>query len=309
MSKALDRTTRRGGMTTPGANSGAAANVDPGRGVSMSQVSFKAKGYTYDQDIPKVFRKGAAEATALVLANKRKKEAGAVALYDKNFAHEQAISPRSDREMAKIEKQVHASGARQLDKPRKSMGRIVQRRVGWQATPTLIIITTAERELAKGADGKMRPSGEWLIESRKTYRNLDGAAQKRTGTVKDDSTPTAPTVAAAVPQAAPAAQGTPNARPAAQQDSFPEGTFALGFLPAEVRRSVIARVPEPTVFDGTSLQFQDPNTGEPTRNEVNVIRMDEKVAVVVQAVRKPGEDAWSVSQASYALGAPEVEQA
>lgn len=304
-----------GGLARPGAHGGGAPAPDPGQGISVKEVTFTAKGYTYDSDIPKTFRKGAAESTALALRAKGKKSAtgsGTLAVYDKKAAEANVVSPRTAAEQAKIEATVIASGARQLEKPRRSMGRIVQRRVGWQATPTLIVITTAERELTKGDDGKMRPSGEWLIEHRKTYRNLDGAAEKRVGNVlADDAEPEDQTVRAAAPgdarpQATPAP--TPQPTPASAQDSFPEGTFALSFLPRAVRSSVIARVPAPTVFDGTSLQFSHPQTGEVDRLEVNVIRMDERRAVVVQARRKPDGREWEVSQATYSLGEPEIEQ-
>ena len=309
MSKDIERSTgsKRGGLSTPGA-SGSAPAPSPGVGIDRTRVSFEAPGYIYDRDIPTEFRKGAKKSAELALRAKQKSQPGALALYDENFAKVHNISPRSAREMAKIQKQVHASGARQLDKPRKSMGRIVQRRVGWQATPSLIVITTAERELTKGEDGKFRPTGEWLIENRKTYRNLDGNAQKRTGTVKDDSA--APqVVTAAAPGATPTsnvAQQAPSANPEAAE--FPEGTFALSFLPASVRQSAFASVPKPTVFDGTSLQFASPVSGEVDRVEVNVIRMSEKHAVVIQGKQKPGSDDWEVSQATYRLGDPEVEQ-
>lgn len=289
-----------GGLARPGSG----ATPDPGKGTSLSQVTFAGKGYTYAGDIPTQFRQGAAEQnSALALRRKAKGQglggsSGAVALYDPS----KVVAPKSSEALAKIESKVIASGARQLPQPRRSLGRTVQRRIGWQATPTLIVITTAERELLQGDDGKYRPQGDWLIEHRKTYRNLGGAAAKRVGTIPDDPEE-APTTQGSTPAASSAATGGASA-----DDAFPEGAFALSFLPSPVRSSVRGRVPNPTVFDGTSLQFSDPQTQKPSRLEVNVIRMDEKRAVVVQATKVPGETSWSVSQATYALGEPEVEQ-
>lgn len=289
MSKDLAHSNRSGGT---GLARGGAVQPDPGQGQSISDVSFDAKGYTYDDDIPTAFRQGAAESTAVAIRAKEPKSSSEL------VPAGQAVPMRSDSELAKIAKQAIASGARQLDKPRKVADRIVQRRVGWRATPALIVISTAERELARGEDGKLRPSGDWLLEHRKTYQNADGAAKKRTGRVSVNEKP-------------PAASGGSNgssASPAAPAERFSEGDFTLSFLPPSVRSSVLARVPIPTVFDGTVLQFAD-NSGTVDRQEINLIRMDEKTAVVVQASRKPEGENWDVSQALYSLTEPEVEQA
>lgn len=302
MSKDLapsDSSARRGALSTPGAGSRNTAITDPGQGASIHKVAFTQRGYTYDKDIPTRFRKGAAQSNALVVAQP-KKPSGALAVFSKSTA---STSPKSHRELAKIASQVIASGARQLEKPRRSAGRIVQRRIGWQATPALIVITTAERELTKGEDGKLRPAGEWLIEHRQTFRSTDGAAQKRTGTVAMGETE-APVISQAT-QARPSSDSGATAG----QDSFPEGQLALSFLPASVRSSIIGRVPAPTAFDGTVLQYTDAHTLEVDRQEINVLRMDARRAVVVQASRKPDASAWEVSQATYTLGEPEIEQA
>ena len=71
---------------------------------------------------------------------------------------------------------------------------------------------------------------------------------------------------------------------------------------------MIARVPVPTVFDGAVMLVSDGTTGKEDHKEVNVIRMDDKRAVVVQAKLKPTSDEWEVSQAAYALSSPEIEQ-
>lgn len=271
------------------------AFVDPGKGTDIGGVSFGGRAFTYDKDMPTSFRSGAKAQTDLVLRKQTKQSGTDLALA------RDVVAPKSDRQVKKIEKASIASGVRQLEKPRRSMGRTVQRRVGWNATPTQIMVTTAERELTKRADGKLTPSGEWLIEHRKTFTNATGAAEKRVGKVKA-SAPAPGAPSGSQPPSAPSASAS------AASDSFPEGQFALSLLPAQVRSSAIARIPTPTVFDGAVMLVSDGKTGEEIHKEVNVIRMDDKRAVVIQATLKPNADEWEVSQATYTLSAPEIEQ-
>lgn len=271
------------------------AFVDPGKGTDIGGVSFGGRALTYDEDMPTKFRSGAKAATELVL-RKQAKQSGTDLVRARDV-----VAPKSDRQVKKIEKASIASGTRQLEKPRRSMGRTVQRRVGWNATPTQIVVTTAERELSKRDDGKLSPSGEWLIEHRKTFTNASGPAEKRVGKV-GTSAP-APGVSSDA-----SAPSRPLAQASSAGDAFPEGQFALSLLPAQVRASVIARVPTPTVFDGAVMLVSDSNTGEEDHKEVNLIRMDDKRAVVIQAKLKPKLDTWEVSQATYSLSAPEIEQ-
>lgn len=270
------------------------AFVDPGKGTDIGGVSFGGRALTYEEDMPTKFRSGAKAQTDLVLRKQSKQSTTDLVLA------RDVVAPKSDRQIKKIEKASIASGTRQLEKPRRSMGRIVQRRVGWNATPTQIMVTTAERELTKRDDGKLSPSGEWLIEHRKTFTNTAGAAEKRVGKVK---------VSAPAP-GAPDGTQAPSAPTATApgEDSFPEGQFALSLLPAQVRSSAIARVPIPTVFDGAVMLVSDAKSGEETHKEVNVIRMNDRRAVVIQAKLKPNADEWEVSQATYSLSDPEIEQ-
>lgn len=270
------------------------AFVDPGKGTDIGGVSFGGRALTYEEDMPTKFRSGAKAQTDLVLRKRSKQSTTDLVLA------RDVVAPKSDRQIKKIEKASIASGTRQLEKPRRSMGRIVQRRVGWNATPTQIMVTTAERELTKRDDGKLSPTGDWLIEHRKTFTNTTGAAEKRVGKVK---------VSAPAPDA-PGGTQTPSAPTATApgEDSFPEGQFALSLLPAQVRSSAIARVPIPTVFDGAVMLVSDAKSGEETHKEVNVIRMNDRRAVVIQAKLKPNADEWEVSQATYSLSDPEIEQ-
>lgn len=270
------------------------AFVDPGKGTDIGNLSFEGRALTYEEDMPTRFRSGAKAQTELVLRKESSKSGSDLVLA------RDVVAPKSDRQIKKIEKTSIASGTRQLEKPRRSMGRVVQRRVGWNATPTKIMVTTAERELTKRDDGRLAPSGDWLIEHRKTFSNASGAAEKRVGKVK---------TSAPAPGASDTPQGSSVPSPAsAGGDTFPEGQFALSLLPAQVRSSLIARVPTPTVFDGSVMLVSDSTTGEENHKEVNVIRMDDKRAVVIQAKLKPNTDEWEVSQATYTLSPPEIEQ-
>lgn len=262
---------------------------DPGTATRMSQLVFETKALVYDQDIPRTFRQGARASTELALRSEERARPGG-----------ELIPPRDQATTDSITQAAIASGVRQLSKPRKSSGRIVQRRIGWQATPGLIVITTAERELSPNATGKYSPAGDWLIEDRRTYREASGKATKRTGDVPTDKDTTATRTAK---NSAPG-HGTE----AAVATAFPEGAMALGMLPAQVRSSAIGRVPSPTQFDGVVLQEPDV-AGNPVRLEVNVLRMDTSRAVVIHASRKMGDLQWSVSQAAYRLTDPEIEQA
>lgn len=273
------------------------AFVDPGKGTDIGGVSFGGRALTYTDDMPTSFRVGAKAQTEMVLSKESTASASLVLARD-------VVAPKSDRHLKKIEKASIASGMRQLEKPRRSLGRVIQRRVGWNATPTQIVVTTAERELTKRPDGRLAPSGEWLIEHRQTFTNTLGAALKRVGKVKSSApAPGAPNTATPPPAA-----HTPTPSASAGAETFPEGDFALSLLPAQVRSSVMARIPVPTVFDGAVMLVSDGTTGEETHKEVNVIRMDDKSAVVVQAKLKPDTDEWEVSQATYSLSAPEIEQ-
>lgn len=273
----------------------AVGQVNSGTATSLSQFTFKKKALIYARDMPRAFRKGVKASTELALTSGRATAGGELILASDAPA---IIAPRDEAATQRVEEAVIASGMRQLAKPRKSSGRVVQRRVGWQATPDRIVITTAERELAKADSGKYAPAGDWLIEDRRTYPEESGTATKRTGTVPMDPTPDDEASADSGPEGAEAAVA----------QAFPEGSGFLGVLPAQVRSSAIARVPSPTQFDGVLLQEPD-KAGNPVRLEVNVLRMDTQRAVVIQASRGMDDSQWSVSQATYRLGSPEIEQA
>lgn len=280
------RTTHSGGLSTSTSTA-----PDVGGDSDITQAQFTAKGLTYGHDMPTTFRTGVSTSTEVTIRRRGELSTARVR------------PPRSAAESAKDAKDAIASGVRQLDKPRRNNQRIVQRRIGWQATPSLIVVSVAERELEQSEPGKYRPtSSGWLMEHRSTYRNTDGRASKRVGKVPFE---TAGTDA----DTANSGETEPNLTQQKVRQAFPEGADALSYLPPAVRASVIGRVPAPTVFDGVVVQFSDPHTGAARRLQVDVLRMSSTTAVVVKATASPGGREWEVSQAVYSLDIPEVEQA
>lgn len=273
-----------------------AAPVAAGRSSSLGDFEFTKRALTYGTDMPRVFRRGGRASTELTL---RKDDRPGTSLVLASSAPT-VIAPRSDADTRRIENAAIASGVRQLAKLRRSGDRIVQRRIGWQATPDRIVLTTAERAMSKNPEGKYAPAGDWLIEDRRTFRIRQGKAEKRTGTVRtDDPTPAGGTTK--TPEAVAAAE----AQEAAVSERFPEGAQSMGFLPSQVRRSMVARVPQPTQFDGVILQAVEP----PHALTVHVLRMDQQRAIVVQATQEPDGSAWKVTQAHYLLTDVEIEAA
>lgn len=287
------RAPRAGGLAHGGPQS-----PETGQATSLASLEFTNAALDYSDDLPRTFRSGVKASTEVALRSGKDARSGGELILASSTAPS-IIAPRDPATTRRIEKATIASGVRQLDKPRKASGRIVQRRIGWQATPDLIVITTAERELTKTAEGKYAPTGNWLIEDRRTYREANGRATKRTGAVPIEETSPAP---GETPATAPGLESAVAAQ-------FPEGAQALGALPSAVRSSAIARVPSPRQFDGVILQYSDQGTNQPTSLEVNVLRMDAARAVVIQATRAVSSTTWSVSQATYKLTEPEIEQA
>lgn len=274
-------------------------SVESGQATAMSQLTFSGAALDYGSDLPKKFRTGVKASTEVALHSGKDARSGGELILASS-ARSPIIAPKGDSATRRVEKSAIASGVRQLAKPRKSSGRVVQRRIGWQATPDRIVITTVERELKKTAAGKLAPSGAWLIEDRRTYKEAGGRATKRTGTVSQDSVASSDTSEPS---------DTDRGLETSVAEKFPEGAQALGMLPSAVRSSAIARVSTPRQFDGVILQYSNPTSGQPESLEVNVLRMDTDRAVVIQATRDLSSSSWSVSQAAYKLAEPEIEQA
>lgn len=262
----------------------------------MSDFEFSRRALIYETDIPTEFRRGARTGTEIALRKGDTTGPGTGLVLASSVP--QIIPPRPERETKQVQKATIASGVRQLEKLRRSGDRIVQRRIGWQATPDRIVLTTAEREMRKNPEGKYAPASGWLIEDRRTFRMARGRAEKRTGSVPVDP--------AAAPAGATASSSVPREdAERAVAARFPEGEMSMSVLPTQVRRSMIARVPHPTQFDGVILQTVEP----PAVLTVHVLRMDQQRAIVIQATRPLDGDAWDVSQAHYQLTDVEIEAA
>lgn len=272
-----------------------------GQASDISQFQFTKRALTYDTDMPRQFRQGVRQSTELALRSGRDAHSAGELIVASDTT--KVIGPVPEGDTRRVERAVIASGMRQLDKPRRTKGRVVQRRIGWQATPDRIVITTAERELARTSEGKYSPAGSWLIEDRRTYRETSGAASKRVGTVPGDGDTAGPGSAPSAPESRNASGAE-----AAVVQAFPHGADALGLLPGSVRASAIGRVPAPIQFDGVILESPGPD-GAPGDLEVDVVRMDARRAVVLQATRAAKASAWEVSQATYQLADVVVEQA
>lgn len=294
---------------------------DAGPATDIDEVEFGGTVLTFEDDMPGQFRTGAREATTRQLAagghDRLALERGST---DGPSSQVTAVSRAADTvrftppspptTARQNQRFVIASMVRQLPAPRRSDGRVVQRRLGWQATPEAVIVTTVERELAKRADGRYSPSGPWLIEDRRTFRDTSGKAGKRSGAVPVDTSGTAGADGRAASGNAPGATSAGDTTSSAEADvarRFPSGSDALSMLPAVVRGPVIARVPTPTFFDGQTIQSYD-SEGDPAHYQVSVLRMDDKRAVMVHAERDVRAQRWDTTQVTYALGAGVAEQ-
>lgn len=253
--------------TGGGGGLAAHTSVDAGPGASLSQATWGKDALTLD-DIPTSFRNANANAGAgsgggsgsdLVLASQARPAPAPVP--DKPFAY----------------------GIRQLDKPRRSGDRIVQRRIAWSATPESVTTTVIERDLARRPDGKLAPSGQWLIETQDVHRDCRGKAALRTGVLADDPVS--------------GSGGAVPATPAAPVDDRHSGAEAMPYLPRSVRVHLLRTVPEPDVFEGEVVRYVHDG-----HIELRLLRMDSTKAVVIHGTRAEGETSWAVKQADYDLG-------
>lgn len=266
--------------------------VAAGTGADTTTLTFSGKAEMYT-DLPEAFRRGGAASTALVLrkesAERQKTTSTALARPEDVVAPIQ-LPP-------KVAETSIASGVRTLSKSYKVGDRIVQRKLGWFATPTYIFVTTVERELKWCEDKKLAPAGDWQIEHRRRFRPKAGAATKRVGHVEE-------TLGNAGGDTETRFVEAPEAIP----DAFVNGMEAMAYLPLAVRGDIVSQVPHPTYFDGRLLGLCE-NGPEVTHYEVSLLRMNDDVALVISAKKPLGGSVWEVTQARYELTTPEVEAA
>ena len=280
------------------ANSGSGV-VDAGQAAEVTEMNFGGRVLDHSADMPRAFRQGAKASTQLGLQTGGGRASSGGELIVADPASLARIAPHNEAAARNSERNTIASSVRQLAQPRRSAGRVVQRRVGWRATPDRVILTVAERELKKNANRSYSPAGPWLIEVRRTFMEVSGKASRRTGAVPTDPHLGSPDNSA---------QSTSGGMESTVAEQFPDGAEALSALPAAVRSSAIARVPSPTQFEGQLIEFSD-QAGQALRWEATVLRMDAHRAVVLTAAREARSTTWSVTQAAYNLSEPELEQA
>lgn len=270
------------------------ASIAVGTGAATDELTFSGRAEMYS-DLPTTFRKGGASSTALVLrkeSEERQKKASTELARPEDVVAPIQLPP-------KAAEQTIASGVRKLSSSFRVGDRIVQRKLGWFATPTYIFVTTVERELKWREDKKLAPASDWLIEHRRRFRPKSGVAEKRVGTVKEtysnyeDEATTSRFVEAA--------EQIP--------DAFVNGVEAMAFLPLTVRGDIVSQVPHPKYFDGRLLGVCEDGGEEVTHYEVSLLRMNDDVALVISAKKPLGGSVWEVTQAKYDLTTPEIEAA
>lgn len=269
-------------------------SVSAGAGSATKGLTFGKKAEMFD-DLPKVFRQGASSSTALVLnseKNARQKTASTELALPSDIKPPFELPPN-------LANNSIASGVRKLDKNLKNGNRIVQRKIGWNATPDTIIVVTVERELRWRPDKKLEPASGWFIENRRRYKDKRGVSSKRSGLVRE------------TPESSDYVSDTSVVYENKQEvipDAFVAGADAMSFLPIAVRGDIVTQIPNPNYFDGRLLGSTNPQ-GELVEYEVSLLRMNDDHALVVNAVKKVGDDSWRVVQAKYELTTPEIESA
>lgn len=244
--------------------------VSAGTGADVNELTFGTTTILDYTELPATFPTG----TALTLANTT------------------PTPPTPAPAQGRTERAV-ASIARQHPKPfRLTDGTIVQRRTAWEAHPDRIITSTAERPLTPNPNGTLSPNGPWSL-TRRATQALPDRAKRTVGTAPSDPTKH--------PHSTPAATsgGAASDDYAHERERFPEGATALAYLPAQVRRSLYARIPTPTRFDGLIAQRQDDHA-----IEVHILRATPTTSVVVKATKDANATTWNITMLTYDFPQP-----
>lgn len=146
-------------------------------------------------------------------------------------------------------------------------GQLFQTKKGWQATTSQLAVWRFLRPLQRNAQNKLVPAGDWFLDTTTTY-DYAAAPTRRHGvvphtvdTVVDDVTDK--NASSEVPQVEPR---------------------TLAFLPSVVQKFAMSKVPVETFAHGEIWQLFD-NNDVPTAQSLELIRMDDKCAVVITASR------------------------
>ncbi|WP_156382770.1 hypothetical protein [Sanguibacter sp. Leaf3] len=163
-----------------------------------------------------------------------------------------------------------------------------QRRIGYRAMERGVTLIRATRPLVQTETGAMKPTGPWTARFETHTVDEESIPLRRTGVVGPGALrqPSAPT-------------STAGAGVHREAESALE---AEAFLPSSVQATLAAAVPSPTTHVGNFLLWSKPSGDT---QEVNVLRMDGRTAVVVRATRPHRPDAaWEVTQTTYDLKFP-----
>lgn len=168
----------------------------------------------------------------------------------------------------------------------------------WRAYVDRIVVVRCARELKPRAGGGQVPAGPW--------RHVDAVVHRTAPPLRTRG---------AVPAGPTAAPGTGATHGPALPHAQRLAAQVLQVLPAPVRASATAPVPTPTLWLGGV--YQSARQGRATGNTLQMLRMDDRRAVVVVATRTvawanvPGEAAaaaaylatrpWDVTQLVYDL--------
>lgn len=157
-------------------------------------------------------------------------------------------------------------------------GNFRRRRLGWLATGRHLELVAYAQPLARGTDGRLRPTQDFVQESRQVIQPA-GQPIRRTGDVPADTFS--------------AAQGA--SQPIATDiKKFRTGFSALEFLPSAVRAGVLKRVPEPWLFLGQAI-----NWGDGHRFVIDVVRVGTNTAVALRGRTFRDATTWQVDQVVY----------
>lgn len=170
--------------------------------------------------------------------------------------------------------------AKTMPKPLRTEQGIVQRRIGWQVHPNKITKDVVDRPLRK-AGNAYTPAGAWALSRRTTW---ESGAVTSAGNAPVDAVSTSSGSSAS-------ASADPYASEAVR---YPDGAEAMSYLPAAVRRSIYARVPDPLDFDGKIVQY-----AETRALEVVVIRCGATTSIAVTATLEEDSKHWKTSMTVF----------
>lgn len=155
-------------------------------------------------------------------------------------------------------------------------------RIGWVAYPQAVIVARLEQPLKRAADSKLHTDGPYQLVSTKRF-DATGPATRRTGSVPSDTPADHTGPGTTAPEVDPRLQRR-----------FGQGFQTLAFLPATIRRGVIARIQQASVFTGLAVRHHNGD-----RHEVSLLGLYPSGAIVLTATTHRDTTAWQSDQYLY----------